>query len=134
VIAKYETVASEHADYVQRGLGISRDAALLRVAGATMAANRLEMLNRVIFGSQIAALVKVRDQKAVPIADLRAEYDLAASRYPEMYHSYPFEGWLGFMINNDMIHVENELVTPGIEGIALLWHIQQRNYPLARPL
>ena len=53
----------------------------------------------------------------MPIADAKAYYDKAKEDYPEVYKTYQFEGWLGFLKNEQLIiHHPSEMIEITLRG------------------
>jgi hypothetical protein len=56
-----------------------------------------ERIYRLIYGSQIEALALMNAEGGAPPNILRDIYERAKGMYPDVYRSYAFEQWLGFL-------------------------------------
>jgi hypothetical protein len=79
-----------------------REKYLVRLVAVTGTALVFEVIYRVIYGSQLAALHAL-NSAPMNAERLRPLYDTAAAREPALYQGYAFEQWLDFMVNNRLV-------------------------------
>jgi len=60
---------------------------------------------RAIFGSQLQLLALMNADIGVPANVARNVYDTAKTTYPEVYRSYTFEQWIGFLQSTGLITI-----------------------------
>jgi len=80
-----------------------------------------------IYKSQILVLTELnRRGGLMPVADAKAYFDKAETEYPQVYATYSFEGWLKFMLNDQLIihHPSNmlEITIRGRDFLKYLTH------------
>ena len=69
-----------------------------------------ERIYRVIFGSQINGLKHLYARQSVTINDARQFFEDVKYKWPGAYEDYGFEGWLGFMKTNRLVHHHDDVV------------------------
>ena len=72
---------------------------LTKHLAATQFALRFEVIGKLIWGTQLELLLHVnaRGKDGAPISDLRVFYDTSAAQAPDGLRDYPFERYLGFL-------------------------------------
>lgn len=73
-----------------------------------------ERVYRRIFGSQIRGLASLALQKTTTAREARDFFETATATVREQYEKYGFDGWIGFLIQNDLVkRVDNDFaITP----------------------
>jgi hypothetical protein len=67
-----------------------------------------ERIYRTIFGSQIALLKVLNTHVVTPRAGAEVVYEVAKSKFPELYNTYSFQQWLNYLISNGLITATTE--------------------------
>ena len=83
---------------------------------------------RAIFGSQLTLLGAMNTDAGVPPSTARQIYDVTKSKYPEVYQTYSFDQWIGFLLNGGLVAVApngNYVLTS--YGRGLLQYILQQH-------
>lgn len=76
-----------------------------------------EWVYRTIFGSQIALLRSLNVSGTAPRMALEAVYDLAKSKFPELYNTYSFAQWLDYLLSMGLIAKnDNEHYSIAVDG------------------
>jgi hypothetical protein len=95
------------------------------VAGASLAL-RWEQIDRLIFGSQLNALVATNaNSLGVSIQQLKGFYDGAVQQFPAVYKTFRFEQWLQFLETQKLISKGGngfQITIDGKEFMAWLVH------------
>jgi len=84
---------------------------------------------RAIFGSQLQLLALMNVDVGVPPNIAKGVYDRAKTDYPQVYRSYTFEQWIGFLQSTGLISVApngNYVLTAygrGLLKYILDWHL-----------
>ena len=109
-----------------------REAFLVRVLAAASIVQSFEQIYRSIWGSQIGALQFLNSANlgGVDPNQVRPWYDQAAGRDPELYGSYSFEQWLGFLRSQALIVASEAGVTISLEGREFLKYVLHQGYPM----
>ena len=105
---------------------------LVRMVASIRIAWVFEAINNVVLGSQIQLLQSL-NSGPVPIAKAREFYDLAASAFPVYYQTYPFEGWLNWLVAT--AHLADQLADTLMiteEGREFLRYLIARGYTFTR--
>jgi hypothetical protein len=114
---------------------ISREQLITMVtdsAAMIMVAIDFENIYNLIFGSQLTLLSDLNTVFAAgrPIARARAFYDRAAAESSEIYESFPFEQWCGFLRQSRLITLEQGgIIKITEEGRDFLRYIVQVGKP-----
>jgi hypothetical protein len=88
---------------------------LRELAETRVRAGHEQIYNR-IFGTQILAMKNLDLRGTATVADAKQYYDSLIPRFPKMYPAYPFESWLGFIINSGLVSRDGEVLTPTVYG------------------
>jgi hypothetical protein len=87
-----------------------------------------------IFGSQLAALVRMNEATGAREDVIRALYDEAAIKYPELYKKYTFDEWLQFLTTASGLASRNgELLQTTPFGRGFLRYLVDRRMIVSRP-
>ena len=87
-----------------------------------------------IFGSQVALLAQMNTDAGVPPAVARSSYDNAKSAFPDLYRTYSYEQWIGFLQGSGLCTIApngNYVLTP--LGRGFLKYILDRHLPVNKP-
>lgn len=90
-----------------------------------------EVLNQQVFGSQLSVLGQANAGIATD-ASVREAYDLAVSCNLQIYTSYSFESWLGWMVNTGLLSKRDGGFVITAYGREFLQYIIGRGYSLSR--
>lgn len=63
---------------------------------------------RQIYGSQLALLEHLNSSKYETKTSLKFFYNKAVSNYPENYETYPYDNWFSFIVNLELIEVNDK--------------------------
>jgi hypothetical protein len=111
-----------------------REQALRHLLVDFQAAVCLERASRFIFGSQIDALIFLGTNNGRGTKlEVARYYEAARVSYPDIYTNYPFEGWLGFLVNNHLIAVSGDVVALTGAGKAVVGYMNNRGYLSPHP-
>lgn len=117
-------------DLKTRGLGECEAAnkALIRSLAGTQILLIFQDIQGHIYASQVTALNYLNSRNApAPPQDLQPIFDLAKRQYPELYVSYGFSEWLGFIIAWQLVEERNGHLTISQVGHEYLkWRIEAR--------
>jgi hypothetical protein len=87
-----------------------------------------------IFGSQITLLAQMNTDAGVPPDTARSIYDTAKSAFPDLYRTYSYEQWIGFVQGSGLCTVApsgNYVLTAF--GRGFLKYILDRHLPVNKP-
>lgn len=90
-----------------------------------------EVLNQQVFGSQLSVLGQA-NTSVTSESSLKSAYDLAVSYYPQTYANYPFESWLGWMVNVGLLYKHGDGFITTAYGREFLRYLIGRGYSLSR--
>jgi len=107
----------------------NREEHLTRLAADFSSALFLEKANRIILGSQIKALMHIRDSGPCKVKDLMDLYD----RYLGDELILPRDAWLSYLTRWFLINISGDDVTPTPAGTAFIPYIVNQGYPIDRP-
>lgn len=111
-----------------------REEQAIRLAAFMALWANLEALNYQIYGSQLA-LLQTLNSRTVSIAEAQSYYESAAGHSPEQYREYPFERWLGWLVNTAQLAVRSgDTLSISSLGREFLKHLVERGYPMQRYL
>jgi hypothetical protein len=86
-----------------------------------------------IFGSQLEAMKTLDIRGSATVADAKQYYDTLIPRFPTMYPSYPFDSWLGFMVNTGLVYRDGERLTPTVYGHDFVVYITENRLSGDKP-
>ena len=79
--------------------------------------------------SAVAALIFLRANNGhATIGEIQPYYAAGVESAPEFYTNYPFDGWLGFLVNQGLTTREGEIVSLLPAGKAIISYMQMRGY------
>jgi hypothetical protein len=81
----------------------NREAVLLRALSTARLDGGHEFTYNRIFGSQITALKRLNEVGQATVDDARAFFAPYASQFPQLYSTYGFDSWLGFLTNSGLV-------------------------------
>jgi hypothetical protein len=102
---------------------------------ATQMALAFEMINKLIWGSQLELLLHVNSlHNGAAVDELKRFYDKAAAAHQDGLKEYPFENYVGFLINSRLLVRTNGrvLITPFAKEF--LAHLARTGATYPRPL
>jgi len=102
---------------------------LVRHLAVTQLIQRAEFLYRAIYGSQIALLRALNESGPQLQAFAHKFYNSARNRSPRFYVDYSFEQWVGFLINQRVVIMENETYALTAYGREFLGFITSQGLP-----
>jgi hypothetical protein len=76
---------------------------LVRAVAVNRLARGHEANYRLITGSQLALLLQANTTAPPTMADARQFYEQAKASFPEWYRAFPFETWLNWPVNADLL-------------------------------
>jgi hypothetical protein len=79
-----------------------RESFYVRLIAIGLPAYTYDIIWAYIFRSQILVLMEI-NRRTMPIAEVRAFYDKAASESPERYANYSFEQWMEYLRSNTLL-------------------------------
>jgi hypothetical protein len=133
-VDKIEDILYDAIPTLQKQLNLDKEKAIWYAAIDHMAALRLERVSRAIFGSQLEALgLLATFGDRLSRETLRPIYTKAATDYPAMYTNYIFEQWLAFLVNCDLIKLDNEDVVATAAGKTIIPYMEGWGYLRIRP-
>ncbi|MCC6718773.1 MAG: hypothetical protein IT555_12885 [Acetobacteraceae bacterium] len=106
---------------------------LVRVLAQSRLETLFERIYRVIFGSQIDGLKKLKSMSSVSLDEARNFFETYRIKNPEVYTDYGFDGWIGFLINEKLIMLENDRVSITEIGRDFLTYLGARGLRLTKP-
>jgi hypothetical protein len=123
----YTTLRERQLEDTLRQLGISPDPeqkarALIAVAAVSGVSIEFELLNSVIWGSQIKTLQVVNVAPTKP-ENLRPFYEQAASVFPEAYKAYTFDQWIDFLLRQGVIEMNQGQAVITLKGRSFLTYL-----------
>jgi hypothetical protein len=81
---------------------------LIRHLAVTQLMHRAEALYRLIFGSQLDAMHVMNQQGPQPESVIAPYFERAKSRSPKFYRDFGFDQWVGFLVQQQLVVIENE--------------------------
>jgi hypothetical protein len=101
-----------------------REKALVRSLASTNLILHFERVHGLIWASQLTSLryLNPRDEGA-DRSELVPIYDAAKADYPERYENYPFERWLGFLKDANLIRERDSRVFITVQGREFLKYL-----------
>lgn len=113
----------------------AREEVLVALAARVILVSQFERIEAVIWRSQLALLAHL---SAKPAGDLltmvrSAFYEPAVVEFPAVFHNYPFESYLGFLLRSALVEQRGDvLVLTQLGTEYLAWRIEQRKAPKAQ--
>lgn len=109
-----------------------RETFLVRVLAAASIVQSFEQIYGGIWGSQLTALqfLNSADLTGVDPVFVRPWYDQAVAWHPEMYESYTFDQWLGFLRSQALIVNTATGIAISLEGREFLKYLLHQGYSL----
>ncbi len=86
-----------------------------------------------IFGSQIAGLKLLDETGPKTVQEAREFFAPYAAQWPAIYTTYPFESWLGFMINSGLVQRNGDTLTATIYGHDFLVYLREARLTEIKP-
>lgn len=102
---------------------------LINIAADLSSSLFLERANRIILGSQIKALMYIRDTGPCKVKDLMDLYDIYLGDETKL----PREAWLNYLTSWFLITITGDDVTLAPAGAAFIPYIINHGYPVDRP-
>ena len=110
-----------------------REPQLIRALAAARLLSGHEFVYNRIFGSQIEGLKRLDEAGSVTVEQAREFFKPYAERFPQLYSTYPFESWLGFMINAALVRREGDRLFPTEYGHDFLVYLREARLTEAKP-
>ncbi len=107
-----------------------RERVLIRLLAALALVQTFERTYTLIWGSQISALQFLNSAGSVRVDLLRPWYDQAAAREPELYSTYTFGQWLGFLEASLLIARTGDSAAISVGGREFLKYLLHQGYAL----
>jgi hypothetical protein len=139
---EFRDMAAEVSDFIERetlpnalpNFNGDRAQALKHLLIDYQSALALERASRLLFGSQVDALTYILTVSGTATRlEVTRYYDAAKTTYPDIYTSYSFDGWLGFLVNGGLIVVNGDMVSLTALGKAEVRYMRDRGYLLPHP-
>lgn len=89
---------------------------------------------RLLYGSQLRVLSRLKDYGKVSFAEVKVIYDKAASDYPDFYKNYPFDRWIGFIKQTGLCIEDKEGLIPTPFNNGFLKYLFESNMTLEKYL
>lgn len=86
-----------------------------------------------IFGSQIEALIALEGRRVVTNDEIHKFYLKFEQKFPEVYQTYGFSGWLGFMKTNGLIVQQDVHIKITAYGDDFLGWLRAKQLSIKRP-
>jgi hypothetical protein len=83
----------------------------IRVAAQATVERNHEQTYRIIFGSQILALKEINIRGFITVAQAQEIYGMAERAFPDLYATFPFKNWGGFLIDQGLVVIPDDPVT-----------------------
>jgi hypothetical protein len=82
-----------------------KEKVLIKTLASTQLLLFAERILRIIWASQVELLhyINPRNDNGVDISEIKPFYEKAKNLYPSWYANYPIEGWLGFLLNYNLL-------------------------------
>jgi hypothetical protein len=112
--ALYEPIEEDLRRRVETAFPGSQDTQIawaLRVAAQATVERNHEQTYRVIFGSQILVLKEINVRSFITAAQAQEIYGMAAAAFPDLYATFPFKNWGGFLIDQGLVVIPDDPVT-----------------------
>jgi hypothetical protein len=108
-----------------------RERVLIRYLAAAGIGFRFEQTYRLIYGSQLTALryLSPTQPPGLPAEQVKIFYDAAAPHNPDIYPGYPFDRWLNFLVEKELISRHNGSVAVTKAGREFLKYIIDQGLP-----
>lgn len=92
-----------------------------------------ERVYRNIFGSQIRALIMLRSRKIASEMDARTFFQTETASMQEFYFGYGFDGWIHFLLNQNLIQRIDDGFTITSFGEDFVSYIDRISLPTNKP-
>lgn len=89
------------------------DRVIVELAQSRLTAH-FERVYRTIFGTQITLLRRMNEQPNITVENAKEFYIENAAKYVEVYENYGFDGWITFLLNENLIiqHEDRLSISP----------------------
>jgi hypothetical protein len=134
---QYQELVTEVASHLDKvilppvveNFGGNRERALRNMLVDFQSAIYLERASRFLYGSQIDALIFLgANNSRATREEIGRFYDAATVKNPNIYQSYSFERWLGFLQSQGLVSVEGDIIALRAGGKAIIGYMQRRGY------
>ena len=112
---------------------VERERVLVRHLAATQIRSHFERLYHLIFGSQLSMLQQVNAATSFGRDEARASYDFAVMGSPDFYANYSFDQWLNFMISQNLVRADGDVITITVPGREFLTFLIQEGLSFIKP-
>jgi hypothetical protein len=116
-----QRIKADLAQYAQA----DREPALINALAAARVAGTHEFHYNRIFGSQIAGLRLLDERGSATVAEARTFFEPYARQYPQVYSTYGFDGWLGFMLKAKLVDRTGDRLTTTPYGHDFLVYLRE---------
>jgi hypothetical protein len=110
---------------LNRYTGPQREPALVTALATARLFGQHESHYNRIFGSQIAGLKRLDEVGSVTVAEAQQFFQPYAQLYPQVYTTYGFDGWLGFMIGAGLVARDGDRLTATPFGHDFLVYLRE---------
>jgi hypothetical protein len=110
-----------------------REAALLSAWALSRLVGAHEFIYNRIFGSQIAGLKALDETGPKTVAQAREFFEPIAQQWPQVYQSYGFDGWLTFLVHNELVTRAGEVLTITEFGHDFLIYLAETRLTAIKP-
>lgn len=111
----------------------AREPTLINALATTRVKGAHEFNYNRIFGSQIAALRLLDERGSATIEEARTFFGAYAKQYPHIYAKYGFDGWLGFMLNAQLMKRTADTLTTTPFGHDFLVYLREVRLSETKP-
>lgn len=134
LLLESEKFIQTHLDSLHPKDATEREKFLLRNFAALAITWSFDRIYYLIYGSQIAALHYLNDNRNSPLTTehIHPFFDDAVNKFPNVYSSYGFEGWLGFLVTSNLVQRNGNDVGITIQGKEFLKYLVEQGHPINR--
>jgi hypothetical protein len=120
------------ADLVQY-LPANREPTLINALATMRLMGQHEFHYNRIFGSQIAGLRSLDEIGSATVEQARAFFEPHARQWPQIYATYGFDGWLGFLVSSGLVAREGDRLTATPFGHDFLIYLREARLTESKP-
>lgn len=106
---------------------------LMGIAASMYVQLQHERTYRVIYGSQLRAMVEMNSPAGIDATRLKEIYGEAAVNFPSLYPAVTFELWSDFLVRSGLVHVETGRYELTAAGRGFLRYIIESRLPPNKP-
>ena len=106
-----------------------REAFLLRLLAQSQLEAAFERIYRLIFGTQISGLRWLNERGHITVDEAREFFKPFEAQNPDYYKDYGFDGWLRFLISNELVARNGDVIEIADLGRDFLMYLTARRLP-----